>query len=54
MSGYGRGDLVIYRPTGERWTVDGYYPGSDYHPARVLLGRSWAGKGDHRWGLEAG
>jgi len=25
------------------------YPG-DYHPARVLLGPSWAGKGDHRLG----
>jgi hypothetical protein len=25
------------------------YPG-DYHPARVLLGPSWAGKGDRRLG----
>ena len=47
MSGYGRGDLVMYRPAGERWTVDGYYPGSDYYPASVLLGRCWAGKRDH-------
>ena len=49
MSGYGRGDLMMYRPAGERWTIDGYYPGG-YHPARVLLGQSWAGKGDHRLG----
>jgi hypothetical protein len=44
-SGYGPGDLVVYRPTGERWTVADYCPGSDYHPARVLLGRSWARTG---------
>ena len=39
------GDLVVYRPTGERWTVDDFDPGGDYHPASVLLGRSWARDG---------
>jgi hypothetical protein len=33
------GDLVEDLATGEAWTVDDYYSGDRYHPARVTLGR---------------
>jgi hypothetical protein len=39
------GDLVEYLPTGERWNVDDYDPGTDYSPASILLGRSSGGEG---------
>lgn len=37
--GYQPGDLVEDLVSGEAWTVDGYEPGGQYHPARVVLGR---------------
>lgn len=52
---YSRGDLVIYLPSGERWNVDSYWPGTRYKEPTVTLGRSWSkDRGVHSQVMECG